>query len=262
MRKQAVHCSWIALAAMLMGALGCSSSPASSGGGDSGATGGSTTPSAGADGATTGSGGAGGPGGADGGGGDAGAGGSEGCSTSSSQGGAQACTDRLIGASGGRPGCGNAWAATGSHVRAEGFDSYEGRAVTAVFAPYGAVDLRSMQSTCVRGGAFDLELLHKSGGCILGGGWAVGLGALFIDVDGDSRCDPARDDLFIWSTATSLGCALTTVTPQSPRCVRDANAGTLEAGALLHALCPGASCPATCAGFTCASSGADAGARD
>lgn len=110
--------------------------------------------------------------------------------------------------------CPNGTASRGTVLRGSGFTSFEGAKVHASFA--------AMQATpTIKDGAFTLDILNASTNCAQFNIAPSGIGALYIDVNGDSKCDPAVDGLYVWAVSHQANCRPIDVTPVGPRCVFD-----------------------------------------
>jgi len=161
---------------------------------------------------TTGGGGTGGAAGTLGAGGRGGTGGTGGMSGTSGAG--NTCASGVP--NGGPGGCTQGTTSVGTVVHAQSFTAYEGRMVKAAFTEGGEV---RTATTSVTNGAFDLDFLFASMTCNLGADTAAG-GALYIDVDGNSSCNPTTDFVFVWGARGGPAgtCRPIALTPQSAKC--------------------------------------------
>jgi hypothetical protein len=226
-RRLFVLCASLFLAA----SAACSSSDGTTtgaagttnGAGTSGAAG--TTGGAGTNGAagTTGAGGRGGAGGAGG--------------MSGTSGAGSTCASGVPSGAGG--GCTQGTSSVGTVVHAQGFTAYDGRAVKAAFTRGGGGEIRTAE-TLVQNGVFNLDFLFATTTCNLGGNSTAG-GALYIDIDGNSTCNPAADFVFVWgATGGPPGtCFPVTLTPQSEQCASLDFPGTADAAlTAAQSVCP------------------------
>jgi hypothetical protein len=127
-------------------------------------------------------------------------------------------------------------------LHASGFETQEGRSVTALFARQNAINTKSQTlTTTVKQGRFDVDFLFATSTCSVLGVPLPANCALYIDVDGNEACDPKVGWVFVWSTFGDYPahtCWERLLTPCSPRC--DRFAAFVEEGALAAAqeLCP------------------------
>jgi hypothetical protein len=166
-------------------------------------------------------------------------------------------------------GCPQGTSAVGSVVHATGFGAYESRAVRAAFTQSVGAGPTISRTTRVSQGAFDVDVLFANDGCNLGATSFAG-GALYIDANGDGRCDPAVDFLFVWvATGGPPGtCNPVDLTPTSEHCSLGSYRNDLALAAA-QAVCPAVgSCLGICGAGNTGAGGsspglcADGGAGD
>jgi hypothetical protein len=91
----------------------------------------------------------------------------------------------------------------------------------------------------LEGGGFSFNFFFPSEACNLGAG-ITGGGALYIDVDGDGECNPAEDEIFVWTASggppgTNF---LVPLSPNSGRCQVLHYGAAAQALAAAQQLCP------------------------